>query len=144
MHSNEKTYAHNGRENDMIQIKFKNLDKSELAREAVNERIETLIEKFPDFNESKIQITLEMQNSPLQAGPDLFKVKLHVARGRYDGITVEKSDASLYVALAEVVDHMLEVLNRFGDRARVKERKKARELTRELENGFGYEEQKIG
>ena len=85
-----------------------------------------------------------MENSPLQAGPDLFKVKLHVSRGRYDGITVEKSDSNLYVALAEVVDHMLEVLNRFGDRARVKERKRARELTRELENGLEFEEQKIG
>ncbi len=144
MLSNEKTNTHNRREDDMIQIKFKNLDKSEMAREAVFERIEPLIEKFPDLNESKIQITLEMENSPLQAGPDLFKVKLHVARGRYDGITVEKSDASLYVALAEVVDHMLEVLNRFGDRARVKERKRARELTKELKNGFDYEEQKIG
>lgn len=128
----------------MIQIKFKNLEKSEMAREAVQERIETLVEKFPDLNKSKILITLEMENSALQPGPDLFKVKLHVARGRYDGITVEKSDASLYVALAEVVDHMLEVLNRFGDRTRVKQRKRARELARELENGFIFEEKKIG
>lgn len=128
----------------MIQVKFKNLDKSEMAREAVQERIEVLTDKFPDLNESKIQVTLEMENSPLQAGPDLFKVKLHVVRGRYDGITVEKSDSNLYVALAEVVDHMLEVLNRFGDRARVKERKRARELARELENGLEFEEQKIG
>lgn len=144
MFTNNITNTHSRREDDMIQIKFKNLDKSEMAREAVNERIETLIEKFSDLNDSKIQITLEMENSPLLPGPDLFKVKLHVVRGRYDGITVEKSDPSLYVALAEVVDHMLEVLNRFSDRARVKERKKARELTREIESGFGFEEQNIG
>lgn len=128
----------------MIQVKFKNLDKSEMAREVVQERIEVLTDKFPDLVDSKIQVTLEMENSPLQAGPDFFKVKLHVARGRYDGVTVEKSDSNLYVALAEVVDHMLEVLNRFGDRARVKARKRARELTRELENGLEFEEQKIG
>lgn len=128
----------------MIQVKFKNLDKSEMAREAAQERIEALIQKFGDLSESKIQVTLEMENSPLQAGPDLFKVKLHVSRGRYDGITVEKSDSNLYVALAEVVDHMLEVLNRFGDRARVKERKRARELIKELEGGLDFEEEKIG
>ncbi len=128
----------------MIQVKFKNLDKSEMAREAVQERIEALIEKFEDLNKSKIQVTLEMENSPIQAGPDLFKVKLHISRGRYDGVTVEKADSNLYVALAEVVDHMLEALNRFGDRARVKERKRARVLTRELENRLEYEEQKIG
>jgi ribosome-associated translation inhibitor RaiA len=120
----------------MIHIKFKNLEKSEIARETVQERIETLVEKFPDLSAGKIQITLEMENSPLQAGPDLFKVKLHVARGRYDGVTVEKSDASLYVALAEVVDHMLEKLNRFGDRQRVQERTKARKIVREATENF--------
>lgn len=110
----------------MIHIKFKNLEKSEIAREAVNERFELLIEKFPDLSRSKIQITLEMENSPTQAGPDLFKVKVHLAGGRYDGITIEKSNLNLYVSLAEIVDHMLEKLNRFGDRARVKERTRAR------------------
>ncbi|OQW49193.1 MAG: hypothetical protein A4S09_03760 [Proteobacteria bacterium SG_bin7] len=114
-----------------IQVKFKNLARSEMAREAVYERIGALVEKFPDLNKSKIQVTLTMENSPLQAGPDLFIVKLFVASGRYDGVTIEKSDSNLYVALAEVVDHMLEVLNRHGDKVRVKERKKARELVRE-------------
>lgn len=113
----------------MIQIKFKNLEKSEMAKEAVYERLENLISKFSELSESKIQITLEMENSPVQAGPDLFKVKLHISKGRYDGITVEKEDASLYVALADVMGHMLEVLNRFGDKARVKERRSTRQIT---------------
>jgi ribosome-associated translation inhibitor RaiA len=128
----------------MIQIKFKNLEKSEIAREAAHERTTILIEKFPDLEKSKILITLEMENSPLKAGPDLFKVKLHIARGRYDGITVEKTQPSLYVALAEVADHMLEVLNRFGDRARVKERTRARKLTISPEYETDFIEQKMG
>lgn len=128
----------------MIYIKFKNLDKSELAQEAVHERISRLIEKFPDLNDCKIRVTLEMENSPFQAGPDLFKVKLHVASGRYDGVTIEKSDSSLYVALAEIVDHMLELLNRFGDRSRVKERSRARQIAREAERSLQMREEKIG
>lgn len=140
----ETAYEYSKREHYMIQIKFKNLEKSELAREAVNDRVEALVEKFPDLNKSKVQVTLEMENSPLQAGPDFFKVKLHVARGRYDGITVEKADSSLYVALAEVVDHMLEILNRYGDRSRVKERNRARQIAREAEQNLEIEEQKIG
>ena len=40
---------------NMIQIKFKNLEKSEMAREAVAERIENLIQKFPDLSASKIK-----------------------------------------------------------------------------------------
>ena len=128
----------------MIQIKFRNLDKSEMAREAAQEKIEILVIKFPDLNKSKIQITLEMENSPHQAGPDVFKVKLHVAGGRYDGITVEKTEPSLYVALAEVVDHMLETLNRFGDRARVKERSGARRLIKDLESETDFSKKKMG
>jgi ribosome-associated translation inhibitor RaiA len=107
----------------MIEIKFKNLEKSEMAKDAVEERMINLIEKFPDLKESKIQITLEMENSPAQVGPDFFNVKLHIFRGRYDELTVKKSDSNLYVALAKVVEHMLEALNRFGDRARLKKRK---------------------
>lgn len=114
----------------MIQIKFKNLEKSEMARTAAIERIGALVEKFNDLKESKIQVTLEMENSRTQTGPDFFKVKLHVLRGRYDGITLEKTDTSLYVALAKTVDHMLEILNRFGDKVRVKERKNARQVAR--------------
>ena len=128
----------------MIQIKFKNLERSELARDAAYERVEMLIEKFPDLRSGRIQITFEMENSPTQAGPDRFKVKFHVSQGRYKGVTVEKSDLSLYVALAEVVDHMLEVLNRFGDRARVRERKRARDLRREIERRMEAEGQKVG
>lgn len=117
----------------MIHIKFKNLDKSEMAREAVQDRIEALTDKFPDLIESKVHITLEMENSPTQAGPDFFNIKVRVFQGRYHGIAVEKADSNLYVALAEVVDHMLEAINRFGDRARVKERKNARQIAREAE-----------
>ena len=127
----------------MIQIKFKNLEKSELAREAVTERIETLVDKFPDLKESKIQVTLEMENSPAQAGPDLFKVKVHLSRGRYNSITVEKENSNLYIALAEVVDHMLESLNRFGDKVRVKERRKARQIALELAESIETEQQKF-
>ncbi|OQW48492.1 MAG: hypothetical protein A4S09_04755 [Proteobacteria bacterium SG_bin7] len=116
--------------NYMIQVKFKNLDQSELAREIVTERVEVLIEKFKDLSASRIVVTLEMENSPIQAGPDLFSVKLHVFRGRFDGTIVTKSNSNLYVALADVVDHMLEKLNRAGDRERVKERSKARQLGR--------------
>lgn len=112
----------------MTQVKFKNLEKSEMLQMAVNERIEAIVEKFPDLSESKIQVTLEMENSRLKPGPDLFRVKFHFSRGRYDGITVEKTNSNLYVALAEVSDNMLEKLNRFGDRIRVKARVKARRI----------------
>jgi ribosome-associated translation inhibitor RaiA len=112
----------------MIHIVFKNLERSELAKEAVQERIATIVEKFPDLQDSKVVVTLEMENSPHKRGPDLFTVKLHVPDGRYRGVTVSKSASNLYEALAEIVDHMLEKLNRFGHRNRVKGRAVQRKL----------------
>lgn len=128
----------------MIEVKFKNLEKSEMTRAAVKERLEALIEKFPDLQDSRLRVTLEMENSPFQAGPDLFKVKVYIAGARYDGIIVEKADSNLYVALADVLDHMLEILNRYGDRARVKARKRARAIARDLEVPVDLPEQKFG
>lgn len=110
----------------MIQIKFKNLESSELAKEAALSRISPLIEKFPDLVKSRILVTLEMHNSPNQPGPDLFSVKIHCQSGRYRELTIEKSATNLYWAIADVTEHMLERLNRFGDRERVSQRGKIR------------------
>jgi ribosome-associated translation inhibitor RaiA len=118
----------------MIQVKFKNLKKSEILNEAVTSRIAGLVEKFEDLKESRITVTLEMENSPLQAGPDLFNVKLHIGNGRFKGITVTKSNLNVYKAVADLVDHMLEKLNRAGDKERVRQRTAARELA-EVVNG---------
>ena len=123
----------------MILVKFKNLKKSELVSYSVIDRVSVLVEKFPDLREGKIRITLEMENSPAQAGPDYFKVKVYISRGRYGGVIVEKSSSNLYVALADVIDHLLEKLNRFGDKNRVRERNNARQIAKKAE-----EQLKIG
>ena len=116
----------------MIQVKFKNLEKSYLAESAVIDRLEPVVEKFPDLKAAKILVTLEMENSPRQAGLDHFNVKVYITRGRYKDIALTKSNSSMYVALAEVVDHMLEKLNRFGDKARVKQRQRARVISQNM------------
>jgi ribosome-associated translation inhibitor RaiA len=112
----------------MFKIKFKNFDRSEFALEAANERLKALFDKFPDLQPSSVQLSMSMENSPLQAGPDLFVAKIFISGGKYSGISVEKSNSNLFVALAELSDHMLETLNRLGDKKRVKSRNKARSL----------------
>jgi ribosome-associated translation inhibitor RaiA len=112
----------------MIKVNFKNLEKSSLAVEAAEERLGELVERFPVLNGSELQVTLSMENSPRQAGPDLFGVKVRIQGGRYHGVILEKKAASLYVALADVSEHLLERLNRFGDKTRVKNRAQERRL----------------
>ncbi len=112
----------------MITISFKNLEPSQLARQSVQERILGVVGKFPDLKVNQIKIVLEMKNSRLQAGLDMFSIQLHIVSGRYENIKITKSSPNLYVALAELCDLLLSLLNRHGDRARVKSTKLARKI----------------
>lgn len=108
----------------MIRIIFKDLDRSELAKELVTERISSIVDRFPDLARHRIDTTLSMENSPQQAGPDFFTVKLFIHGRRYKSLIIQKSATSLYAALADVVEGALERLNRYGDKERVKSRKR--------------------
>jgi ribosome-associated translation inhibitor RaiA len=112
----------------MIRVVFKNMSHSEAMKESVLHRLKTFEEKFPDLFQSKITTTVELRNSPEHAGQDLYTVTLHIHGGRYHGVRLQKSSVRLVAALGDVADHLLERLNRFGDRTRVKERKLARKF----------------
>ncbi len=112
----------------MINIIFRGMSKSEFAHDLVKERIESVVERFPDLSGCKINLTVRAENLPLRAGPDLFNVRFHCSSGRYTGIIMEKKAISLFVALADLVEGLLERLNRVGDKKRVKSLKMARRI----------------
>ncbi len=114
----------------MTQIVFRNLEPSDLTRAFVEERLSQLTDKFPDLRRSHMRVNISMDNSPLHAGPDLFTMKLLVSKGRYRGLHLEKSALHFYLALAEMVDALLERLNRWGDRERVRSRHQERRFLR--------------
>lgn len=110
----------------MIQVKFKNLKKSEFVKDNIVQKIESVVNKFSIFKEKNTTVTVEMENSPTQAGPDLFNVKLQIHRGKYRGINLKKSSSNLYSALATLSDHLFEILNRTLDKERTLRIKKSR------------------
>lgn len=110
----------------MIRIVFKNLERSELAKEAVENQLSNMVERFPDLEKSTLHVTLSMDNSPRQAGPDLFRVKIRISGSKYHGLILEKEAPSLYSALRDVHEHLLELLNRRGDKVRTKTRARER------------------
>lgn len=112
----------------MIHVKFKNLEKSELATSIAKERIADAVTRFPKGHARSVVVTLGMENSPKQSGPDLFTVRTEIIGGRYHGIIFEKEAPDLYLALAAVADGLLERFNRFSDRLRTKSRKQRREF----------------
>lgn len=113
-------------ETNSMRIVFRNLDKSTLVKETVEERIGEVFEKFPKLREHRITVTLSMENSPIQAGPDFFSVRVLIQGPDFKQIKLEKNSQNLYVALADVKEHLLEQLNRFGDKNRVRQRSRAR------------------
>lgn len=104
----------------MINVVFKNLEKSETAQEIVLDRIGAATERFPELKKGHLTVTVTMENSPVQAGRDSFAVKLFSRSGKFGGILLKKSASNLYVALAEVCERLLERLGRFKGRQRDK------------------------
>lgn len=110
----------------MIKISFKNLEKSSLARDIALEKMNLLIEKFPELEHHNIQITISMDNSSSQAGPDEFGIKIQIKGKKFGGLIVEKRAKTLYLAIAELNEALLELLNRRTDKLRVKKRSQLR------------------
>ena len=110
----------------MVRIIFKNLEKSKAAKEVAEEKIQEVIEKFPLARPRRVLVTLGMDNSPAQAGQDVFKVRTEVVGGKYHGLILEKDATDLYKAVALVREGLLERFNRFSDRLRTKQRKELR------------------
>lgn len=115
-----------------MKILFRNLEKSDLAKEIVTQRLQPTIEKFPDLRSHQVVATLSMENSPHKPGRDSFTVKILITGKRYRAIVLKKSGPNLYAALAEATDHLLERLNRYGDRLRVKRLHALRRAERKL------------
>ena len=96
----------------MIKVVFKNLEKSELAKNIVTERLSPILEKFSHIRDHRITVTLEMENSPSQAGPDYFTVSTMINGPLYKNIKLEKSSENLYLATAAASDGIQALLGK--------------------------------
>ena len=101
-----------GIELNMLELKFKNLEKSELAREVVAEKVGLLLEKSAELKKSKVVITLELQNSADKPEPDLFSVKLQIINGKYAGTTLSESSPNMYNALSDLAERLVKKIDR--------------------------------
>ena len=110
----------------MLKINFNDVEPSQLAKDIVTDKLQLVIEKFPDLKSHKIQVTLSMENSLTQAGPDQFTVKVVISGNKYGGLILQKQGLNLYLAVDEVWDVISDLLNRKGDKARVKARNSLR------------------
>ena len=124
----------------MIYVHFKNLEKSEFAKEAVFERTGPLLEKFPGLKKDKLNFYLSMENSPVNTRADLFTARIQIKTGQYKGIILEKSSANLYSALADLMESAHERLKRHDERKRVNQRKVQRRKKSKIHGHSEFEQ----
>ena len=108
----------------MVRIVFKGFDGSESDREGATDRIQKIVDRFPDLAGHKIVVTLSQENGELAATEHGFGAKMVITGKKYSDIVLQKSGSNLWIVFAEMTDATLERLNRYGDKVRVKERKR--------------------
>ena len=115
----------------MLNIVFKGLESSDFVANAMEEIFSETVAKFPKMVGRNFNFTLSMKNSPNQAGPDVFGVKIRISGGGLSDIVIEKKADHLYAAAREVCGALLERLNRAGDKRRVVKLAQARNLEKQ-------------
>jgi ribosome-associated translation inhibitor RaiA len=108
----------------MLKIVFKNMESSQLAKGIVQNRMSPIFEKFPALEGHRITLTIEMENSPRQAGPDLYTISSMVNGKTFKGVRVKKSSGNFYHATAELADALNELLRHEIDRLTKSKKKK--------------------
>lgn len=92
------------------------MESSELARDVVEKRIGMVISKFPSLQGHQVTLTLEMENSPQQAGADVFTVSSMINGKIYKDLKLKRSSDHFYQAIAELADGLKVLLSRETDR----------------------------
>ncbi len=100
----------------IVKIVFKNMESSQFVKGFIHERINPILDKFSSLQGHRITLTIEMENSPRQAGPDLFTVSSMVSGKIYKGLKVKRSSANFYLATAELAESLNQILGRESDR----------------------------
>lgn len=105
-----------------MKVVFKNLKESTIVEQIVRSRIEESVSKFPELERHKLVATIYMENSPEQAGRDLFGVRLRISGPYHTNIILEKAESNMYLALAELQEALLERMRRAREKKRSKTR----------------------
>src|SRR5580704_1892713 len=104
----------------MLKVVFRNLAKSEFMKDIIDEKVGHVLEKFPDLVNSATTVVVGMQNTPMHAGPELFRIKLILKSRGLKPIVLEKHSDNAYQAAAMLADRLFEVLHRAIERRREK------------------------
>ncbi len=105
-----------------MKVVQQNLEKSDFIEAIVAEKIERVLEKFPEFSKASATISISMENSHEHSRKDHFNVKLVLVGAHKRPFVIHKAAANPYAAAAILADRLLHFLSRANDKIRVKRR----------------------
>lgn len=102
----------------MIRVMYKNLDHSDFVDNIVTERIQHVVDKFPEVKGATASVTVSKETSKTHIGPDIFQVKLILTHRGMKPVILQKENGNLYHATAVLADRLFESLHRHVERRR--------------------------
>jgi ribosome-associated translation inhibitor RaiA len=120
-----------------VQIVFQNLEKSEFVEQIVHERVESVLSKFSNVEDSEATVYVSKEHSSDHSGPNLFRVKFLWRGIKSKPLVLVKASQNLYEATAQVIESLLENINRHSQKATTLRRSSQRQLKRMMHSpGF--------
>lgn len=96
----------------MFKVVFKNMNASSLTSENIHQRLMPIIDKYPDIKNHRMSVTIEMENSPQQAGQDFFSISIMMTGKIFKDLRIKKSSENFYIALSSLVESLNAHLSR--------------------------------
>ena len=113
---------------------FKDGLQSEFVKHAMEYHMDHLQEKYPELENSEATVTLQMENSPIQAGPDAYTVKIRLSGSkRLKGISLKKTAKNFYVAVNDAFHTLTRKISNKISKRRTINRHRRRDFKHALE-----------
>lgn len=122
-----------------VQVVFQNLKKSEFVKSFVLDRVQSVLEKFPQYQRGKAVVYVSMESSPYQHGRGAFGVKVMLNNSIKKSLVFSKKAGTLFEATAELADGLLENLHRQSDKLVKKQRISQRKWKQLTHSNWGEE-----
>lgn len=110
----------------MVRVTFKNLQHSDFVTDIVTNKINHVLEKFPEAAGASATVIVSMENSKSHTGADMFQAKLILTMKGSQPIILHKTNGNLYHAAAVLSDRLFETLHRQFERRRDRHRAEKR------------------